>query len=87
MKELSHLNKYLFKYKHYLVLGTIFIIIANLFKVIPAVVVRHSFDVIESSISIYKGFSGFELQDNTHELFLASILLFVVVSHPNLGPG
>lgn len=56
-----------------------FIIISNLFGVIPAVVVRHSFDLIQGSFQIYKGFEGFGLQKNTYDLFASSILIFGVV--------
>lgn len=79
MKDLAHLNKYLFKYKYHLILGTVFIIISNLFGVIPAVVVRHSFDLIQGSLQIFHGFDGFDLQTMTYDLFATSILIFGVV--------
>lgn len=79
MKELAHLNKYFLKYKYHLILGTVFIIISNLFGVIPAVVVRHSFDLIQGSFQIYNGFEGFDLQKNTYDLFASSILIFGTV--------
>lgn len=79
MKDLAHLNKYLFKYKYHLILGTVFIIISNLFGVIPAVVVRHSFDLIQGSFQIYNGFEGFDLQKDTYDLFASSILIFGMV--------
>ena len=79
MKDLAHLNKYLYKYKYHLILGTVFIIISNLFGVIPAVVVRHSFDLIQGSFQIYNGFEGFDLQKDTYDLFASSILIFGMV--------
>ncbi|MEO9852944.1 MAG: ABC transporter ATP-binding protein [Reichenbachiella sp.] len=79
MKDLAHLNKYLYKYKYRLILGTVFIIISNLFGIVPAVVVRHSFDLIQSSFQIYNGFEGFVLQKGTYDLFASSILIFGVV--------
>ncbi|WP_109832439.1 ABC transporter ATP-binding protein [Reichenbachiella versicolor] len=79
MRDLAHINKYLFKYKWYLVLGTVFIIIANLFGVVPAVVVRQSFDLIQGSFSIFHWFDGFELQKNGYDLFVKSILVFGVI--------
>lgn len=79
MKDLAHLNKYFFKYKYHLILGTVFIIISNLFGVIPAVVVRHSFDLIQGSFQVYRGFEGFDLQSNTYDLFASSILIFGMV--------
>lgn len=79
MKDLAHLNKYLLKYKYHVILGTFFIVISNLFGVIPAVVVRHSFDLIQGSFQVYNGFDGFDLQKNTYDLFASSILIFGVV--------
>ncbi len=51
MKNLLFLNKYLIKYKSLLIIGTIFILIANIFALYPAEFVRHAFDNIESIIS------------------------------------
>ena len=79
MKDLAHLNKYLFQYKYHILFGTIFITIANLFGVVPAVIVRYSFDLIQNSFQIYNGFEGFDLQENTKSIFVASILIFGVV--------
>ncbi len=79
MKELKYLNKYLIKYKYYLTLGTVFIIIANFFGIVPAMIVRHSFDLVEQNIGIYRLFEGFELQDNTYEIFANSILFYGII--------
>ncbi|MCV9388727.1 ABC transporter ATP-binding protein [Reichenbachiella ulvae] len=79
MKELAHINKYLLKYKYHLLLGTIFIIIANLFGVVPAVVVRHSFDLIQESFQLYNLFDGLPLQESTHDTFVLSIFVFAAV--------
>ena len=48
MKELKHLNKYLYKYKHLLILGVVFLIISNYFAVWPAKVVRYAIDYVTS---------------------------------------
>lgn len=79
MKDLFYLNKYLLKYKFHLILGTIFIVIANLFGIVPAVIVRHAFDTLEKSIDIYKIFSGFGLQSESHSLFAASIFILAAI--------
>ncbi len=79
MKELSYLNKYLLKYKHYLILGTVFIIIANFFGIVPAMIVRHSFDLVQKNISIYRIFEGFDLQSETYAIFANSILFYGII--------
>lgn len=75
MKDLAHLNKYFYKYKWHLILGTIFIIVSNFFGIVPAVIVRYSFDLLQRSYDIFKAFSGFELQSETYELFASSIFI------------
>ena len=75
MKELSYLNKYLFKYKHYLVLGTIFIIISNAFGIIPAQLVRHSFDFIGENFRVFSMFEDSSTQDSIQSYFTSNILI------------
>jgi ATP-binding cassette, subfamily B, multidrug efflux pump len=51
LKNLFHLNKYLFKYKTLLIIGSIFILISTIFALYPAEFVRHSFDNIQDNLS------------------------------------
>jgi ATP-binding cassette, subfamily B, multidrug efflux pump len=51
LKNLFHLNKYLFKYKILLIIGSIFILISTIFALYPAEFVRHSFDNIQDNLS------------------------------------
>jgi len=46
MKHLQYLNKFLWKYRNLLIVGTVFILIANLFALYPAEFVRKAFDTI-----------------------------------------
>ncbi|MFY0598306.1 MAG: ABC transporter ATP-binding protein [Cyclobacteriaceae bacterium] len=79
MKDLAHLNKYLKKYKWHLILGTIFIIISNFFGIIPAVVVRYSFDLLQNSFKIFQSFDGFELQSEPFDMITSSVLILGVI--------
>jgi len=47
MKELSYLNKYLVKYKGRLLLGTLFIIVTNLFKVLMPEILKNATNSIK----------------------------------------
>ncbi|MAJ51074.1 MAG: ABC transporter [Flammeovirgaceae bacterium] len=73
MNDLAYLNKYLFKYKFQLILGTFFIIIANYFSIVPAVLVRYSFDLLKENYELFKLFDGFDLQTDAYALFVKSI--------------
>jgi len=50
MKHLVYLNKFLWKYRNLLIVGTIFIVIANLFALYPAEFVRKAFDAVILSV-------------------------------------
>jgi len=79
VNDLAYLNKYLFKYKYHLILGTLFIIIANYFSIIPAVLVRYSFDLLKGNYELFKLFNGFDLQTDAYELFAKSIWILGIL--------
>ncbi len=76
MKELKHLNKYLIKYKYYLLLGTLFMIVSNFFAVFPAQVVRYAFNLVKENIEMYRLYEGFALQENFYDFFASSIFIY-----------
>jgi ATP-binding cassette subfamily B protein len=76
MKSLAHLNKYLLKYKWYLILGTLFTVISNLFAIIPAQIVRHSLDLVKETLDLYFLSDGFAAQSTIYENFAFSILVY-----------
>ncbi|MCP1382839.1 ABC transporter ATP-binding protein [Runella salmonicolor] len=79
MKALAHLNKYLVKYKWYLILGTVFTIISNLFGIIPAQLVRYALDLVKDTLDVYFLFKGSSLQANLYDIFAFSILLYGIL--------
>jgi ATP-binding cassette subfamily B protein len=76
MKELKYLNKYLSKYKSHLLLGVLFVIISNIFQIIPAQLVRHSIDLVVENIRVYRSFEGLNLQQDFFSIFAFGILLY-----------
>ncbi|UTA69308.1 ABC transporter ATP-binding protein [Emticicia sp. 21SJ11W-3] len=73
MKHLAYLNKFLLKYKWYLILGTIFTIISNLFGIIPAQVVRHALDLVKETYDVYLLFDNTRVQNDMYDVFSTSI--------------
>ena len=53
MKDLSYLNKYLLKYKYYYIIGGVFILISTAFAIVPATLIRETFNLIESGFQEY----------------------------------
>lgn len=78
MKELSYLNRYLYKYRYRLLLGLLFIIISNILAIIPAQIVRRAINLVQENISLYQVFEGLELQDRIYDTFAGSILVYGV---------
>jgi ATP-binding cassette subfamily B multidrug efflux pump len=76
LKALAHLNKYLVKYKWYLILGTLFTIISNLFGIIPAQLVRYALDLVKDTLDVYFLFEGSPIQSSFYGIFAFSILLY-----------
>lgn len=79
MKHLAYLNKYFLRYKWHLGLGILFVTVSNLFAIFPAQIIRHAFDVVAETISVYKLFSGFEMQSPLYDLLAKTLLIFGIV--------
>jgi ATP-binding cassette subfamily B multidrug efflux pump len=76
MKELKYLNKYLLKYKWHLVFGTIFVIISNIFQIVPAVMVRDSINLVVDNVQTYRSFQNTDLQKDFFSEFAYGILIY-----------
>ena len=76
MRHLKHLNKYFLKYKWYLFFGIVFIIISNVFGVLPPIVIRHAFDLVKENIGFYNMYEGFDLQNDFYDIFTYGLLFF-----------
>lgn len=76
MKHLAYLNKFFYKYRRRLIPGVLFVIISNLFGVLPGKVIRIAFDLVNENISIYRLYDGFEKQQLVYDIFGYSLLFF-----------
>lgn len=79
MKPLWRLNKYLLKYKGYLLLGILFTIISNVFVIIPAQLVRIAIDYVVDSFSLYQGFADANLAVLARSGYLRIVVVFGVL--------
>ena len=76
MRHLAFLNKYFYKYKWWLIPGLFFVIISNIFGVVPAQVIGHAFNLITENILIYGLFEGFDRREMVYDIFSYSLLYF-----------
>lgn len=79
MKELAYLNKFFYKYRWRFIPGVLFVIISNIFGVLPAQVIQISFDLVNENIAVYRLFNGFERQDVVNEIFGHTLMLFGLI--------
>ncbi|HLT06977.1 MAG TPA: ABC transporter ATP-binding protein [Cyclobacteriaceae bacterium] len=79
MKSLWRLNKYLYKYKGYLLMGIVFTFISNIFVIIPAQLVRIAIDYVVESFSFYQFFDEGALNQEARGVFLDFIFVFGVL--------
>ncbi|MDN3668660.1 ABC transporter ATP-binding protein [Echinicola jeungdonensis] len=79
MSPLWRLNKYLYKYKGYLLLGILFTIISNIFVMVPAQLVRVAIDYVVESFSFYQMFENGGASEIIKEAFLEFIFVFGIL--------
>lgn len=79
MKELRYLNKYLIKYKWHIIWGAVFVIISNIFQILPAQMVRHAIDLVIDNIRVYEAFDQLDIQNNFFEVFAFGILVYAAL--------
>nr|WP_246853796.1 ABC transporter ATP-binding protein [Rufibacter aurantiacus] len=73
------MNKYLLKYKFRFFWGIVFVIVSNIFAIIPAQVVRHAFDLVREGITMYNLHDGFAQQEDVYDSFARSTLFYGAV--------
>lgn len=76
MRELKYLNKYLLKYKWHLLLGTVFVIISNIFQIIPAQLVRDAIDLVAGNLRLYQALEKTSAQQEFFSVFAFGILIY-----------
>lgn len=77
MKELKSLNKFLFKYKWRLLLGVIFIIISNIFAILPPILIGKSFDSIINIMQMSISKSDADIDNVKHNLLVYGIIVII----------
>ncbi len=73
---LASLNRYLWKYRTRLILGTVFVAASNLLAIIPAQLVRHAFDLVREGISLHQLYTGTAAQDTIYGVFGRNIIFY-----------
>ena len=77
MGSLRYLNKYLFKYRYKLLLGVLFVVMSNVFSLLPAKFIGDAFRTIE--LFIQQSSSNQELSVSDHDLLKIVLFIFLAV--------
>jgi ATP-binding cassette subfamily B protein len=76
VKQLSYLNKYLFKYRWHLLAGIVFVFVSNYFRVLQPQMIREALDLVVENINLYRLYDGFELQSTFYSIMGKTLLFF-----------
>ncbi|MDX2188512.1 MAG: ABC transporter ATP-binding protein [Bacteroidota bacterium] len=79
MSALSKTNKYLFRYKYHLLFGALFVCIANIFQIVPAQVVRTTFDLVAETIKLHGMYNGTANKSGIYDMFINSLVIYGLV--------
>jgi ATP-binding cassette, subfamily B, multidrug efflux pump len=79
VKELQYINKYLLKYKRYLIWGLFFVIISNAFQILPGALVRYSIDLVINNIKAFKALPKDNVPADFFTEFTKGILLYAIL--------
>ncbi|MEQ8324311.1 MAG: ABC transporter ATP-binding protein [Vicingaceae bacterium] len=80
MGPLSYLNKYFLKYKYRMITGLIFIVISNLFAIVPAQIIREAINLVDRSLQGEETESRITLlNDVTQGMDLTGLLIFFAI--------
>jgi ATP-binding cassette, subfamily B, multidrug efflux pump len=60
-------------------MGILFVVISNIFGVLPPIVIRHAFDLVRENIILFQQFKGLSLQQDFYRVFASGLVVFGVV--------
>lgn len=75
MKSLLALNKYFYKYRWKLLAGLLFVAISVIFGILPAELVRESFNIVEDAIESYRSNPDFDYTNLRNKLVLYGVII------------
>jgi ATP-binding cassette subfamily B protein len=76
MRELRYLNKYLLRYKWYLLLGILFTIVSNVFQILAGPLIRHSIDLVADNVRIFNALSDLVIKDEFFGVFSFNLVVY-----------
>ncbi len=79
MKHLRVLNAYFLKYRGRFFLGIVFVVISNIFAIVPAQLVRIALDMVSGTLETWRWLDGFSLRSGSHAALTGAVLVFILL--------
>lgn len=76
MKYLAYLNKYIWRYKWRFLLGIVFVVVSNYFRVLQPRVIRSALDLVVENLNLFQSTAGFEVQTDIQNELGRTLLIF-----------
>lgn len=76
MKHLAYLHKFFYRYRWRFLLGIIFVVLSNYFRVLQPQMIRQALDLVIDNVSMYKSLDGFENQAAMYKIVGKTLLFF-----------
>ena len=76
MKDLAFLNKYFYRYRWRLLLGIVFVICSNYFRILQPRVIRQALDMVVENVSVFKLFENFDNKQVFFSMLGKNLLFF-----------
>jgi len=81
VKELIYLKKYFLKYKKRLIIGSVFVILSNIFKVMSPKVLGNAIDIVSENLDLFTSSSAsFILKNDISKSILYLVLIYFAVA-------
>ena len=76
MKDLAFLNKYFYRYRWRLLLGFIFVVCSNYFRILQPRVIRQALDMVVENVSVFNLFENFDNKQLFFSMLGKNLLFF-----------
>ncbi len=76
MKHLAYVNQYIWRYKWRFLLGMLFVVVSNYFRVLQPRIIRNALDLVVDNISTYQATEGFAIQPDLYEKLATTLMYF-----------
>jgi ATP-binding cassette subfamily B protein len=79
MKELRAVHRFFYRYRGRFLMGVVFVIVSNVFAIVPAQLVRIALDTVGGHLETLQWLEGFALRDTAYAALAGAVLVFIAL--------